>query len=551
MNDGLKKWLLILTGSFTWILTMFKSGLPGNYGYGFWGANGHDGLWHIALASQLSKGNLSMPTFSGNEVKNYHLGFDFLMVLINKLSGISFIDIYFRIIPVVFSLVIGLVVYKFVKDWTKNPGAAFWSVFFVYFGGSLGFVFSKGESAFWSQQAISTLINPPLALSFILLVFGILLLKTLSEKITVTNFTLAVIVFGTLVEVKAYAGLLGLSALLIAGIYRYIKNKKSDFLFVFLVSSAISYFLTKVFAADPDGVFIWQPFWFLETMLGLSDRVGWPNFYSAIQTYKSGHIFIKLVPAYLLAFLIFMVGNFGTRIISLFDVVTLLKNKKQPDFIRVFIYTIVALGTTIPLFYVQTGTPWNTIQFFYYSLFFSGILSGIHIPVLKNKTVLVAILLMTVPTTIQTLRDVYVPERPPAMLGADEISALNFLKSQPDGVVLTYPFDEVASKEAESSPPRPLYLYTTTAYVSAFSQKQTFLEDYINLEITGFDWVARKNSLVSFYLEKNEISARSFLKSNNIKYIYWVKPQRALLGEGNLGLTNIYENKTAVVYKVE
>ncbi len=550
MKDAIKKWLLIFVGSLTWILTMYKNGLLRDYGYGFWGANGHDGLWHVALASQLAKGSLAMPTFSGYPVKNYHLGFDMLMVVINKITSIQFVDIYFRIIPFFLSIGLGFLVYKFVKEWTKSSSAAFWSTFLVYFGGSFGFVISKGESAFWSQQSISTLINPPLALSFLLLAWGLISLKKLSEKNSLVNYIVPVLVFGTLVEIKAYAGVLAVSGIFLSGFYRFIKTKNKDFLIVFAFSTILSYVLSKILGGDPAGVFLWQPFWFLETMIGLSDRVGWMNFYSALSTYKSGNIFYKLIPAYGLALIIFMVGNFGTRLVAFFDWANTFKKGGNLDWVRVFTYSVVILGTLIPMFFVQTGTPWNTIQFFYYSLFFASIISGVYLSRIKSKLFLTIFVILTIPTTFQTLKYVYLPQRPPAKLSVDEIDALEFLKSQPDGVVLTYPFDEIASKEAENNPPRPLYLYTTTAYVSAFSHKRTYLDDYINLEITGFDWIARKNNVVTFYTEKHEDAAREFLRSNNIKYIYWVKPQRALLGEGNLGITNIYENKTAVIYKV-
>jgi len=43
--------LLIIIGSLVWSLTMVKSGLCWDAkcvgGIGFWGPNGHDGVWHI------------------------------------------------------------------------------------------------------------------------------------------------------------------------------------------------------------------------------------------------------------------------------------------------------------------------------------------------------------------------------------------------------------------------------------------------------------------------------------------------------------------------
>jgi hypothetical protein len=55
---------------------MVKSGVYYGYGIGFWGPNGHDGVWHISLINSLSKGSLEMPIFAGEQIKNYHIGFE-------------------------------------------------------------------------------------------------------------------------------------------------------------------------------------------------------------------------------------------------------------------------------------------------------------------------------------------------------------------------------------------------------------------------------------------------------------------------------------------
>src|SRR3990167_5287811 len=98
-SSGAKKWFLILLGSLSWSWTMFKSGLFGQYGMGFWGANGHDGVWHIALAESLSRQTLSAPIFSGNLLQNYHLGFDIVLAGLHKLTAIPTVNLYFQMIP--------------------------------------------------------------------------------------------------------------------------------------------------------------------------------------------------------------------------------------------------------------------------------------------------------------------------------------------------------------------------------------------------------------------------------------------------------------------
>ncbi len=543
-SQKVKALALILIGSLTWSLTMVKSGWVYPFGLGFWGANGHDGIWHIAVIESLSRGTLAMPVFSGAGLQNYHIGFDLLLASFHKLTQIPTVNLYFQIIPPILAVLVGLLTYKFVFEWTRSEKSALWSTFFVYFGGSMGWIIGRGESAFWSTQAVSTLINPPFALSLIFILLGLIFL--LKKKLI-----LASICFGILIEVKAYAGILVLGALLVTGLHRIIKDKKYDLLLLFLGSLIISLILYLPLNKNSGGLIVWQPFWFLETMMGLSDRVGWDKFFSAMSTYKSGHIWIKAIPAYIAAFVIFWIGNMGTRIFKEILIWKWFKNLKDVSWIEVFIASIIIAGGVIPTFFLQKGTPWNTIQFFYYSLFFSGILAGIVMEKVKNKFYLTLIVLFTIPTTVLTLKSVYIPSRPPAMLSGEELSALSFLSGEPQGVVLTYPFDETKAKAAEVSPPRPLYLYTSTAYVSAFSGHPVYLEDEVNLDITGYDWKSRRSQVQEWYKERDQAKARQFLKDNGIKYVYWVKPQRAMLGEGQLRLSNVFENKEVIVYRVD
>ncbi|TSC85988.1 MAG: Uncharacterized protein G01um101416_752, partial [Microgenomates group bacterium Gr01-1014_16] len=92
-------WLLILLGTITWSVTMIKSGLIYQFGMGFWGPNGHDGIWHLAIISGLSRGSLTMPIFAGEMIKNYHLGFDVLVATLHLLTRIPSVNLYFQILP--------------------------------------------------------------------------------------------------------------------------------------------------------------------------------------------------------------------------------------------------------------------------------------------------------------------------------------------------------------------------------------------------------------------------------------------------------------------
>lgn len=516
MNTFVKKfnhWLLILGGSLVWLTTMVKSGWVYDYCMGFWGPNGHDGIWHIALASSLARGSLEMPIFAGAQIQNYHLGFDLLLAGLHTVTRIPIVNLYFQILPVIFSVLIGWLTFKL----TKN----LWSVFFVYFGGSLGWVFGGGESMFWSAQAISTLLNPPFALSLIFILWGLLLIQ---QK----KYWWAGLVFAVLPHIKIYAGILSFAGLLIAGF-------KDRNLFKTLGLGLLIYLPSNYQLLTTNSkVLEWQPGWFLETLMALSDRFNWPKFYQAMINYRAAGNWPKAILAYTVAFGIFFIGNVGTRIIGLF------KNKDW------FYLTMVATGLVIPMFFVQKGTAWNTIQFFYYSLFALGILAGISVQKFP-KLLKLLIIILTLPTTWQTMPH-YLPQRPPAAINKSELEALNFLSRQEPGIVLSYP--AVVKRTLE---PRPLYEYESTAYVSALSNKPSFWEDEVNLNITGYDWPARKKDLIDFWETRDDQRAWEFIRKNKIKYIYLpeVANNRPLVNLTKLGMVNVFENSQVAIWSVK
>ena len=531
-------WLLIAVGTLLWSLTTIKSGIVYPFGMGFWGPHGHDGIWHLALISSLARGSFEMPVFAGQPIQNYHLGFDLLAALLHRLSALPVSILYFQILPPVMALLIGVLTYHLIRSLTSSATSAWWSVFFVYFGGGLGWALGKGESAFWSQQAISTLINPPLALSFILL---LLLLLLLLKK----HYLLAGIILGLLPHVKIYAGLLVFGGLAVASLRN--RNLLKTLIIGLVVYLPVGFPLLTTNTR----LLVWQPGWFLDSLMGAPDRLDWPKFYSAMTTYRLSHNWLKGLPAYTAAFGVFLVGNMGTRLLSLVSL-----KQTASHWFYLFATSVIVAGTIIPMFFLQVGTPWNTIQFFYYSLFFAALLAGpavsellLKFKDLKLKIILALLVIgFTVPTTYDTLTKVYLPARPPAKISTQELQALDFLSTLPAGVVLVPP----ANPNPYAPPPRPLYLYESTAYVSAFSAHPTYIEDEVNLNITGYDWATRRQAVEEFFRTTDSASARQFLQANSIRYLYLpeVASVQPILSETDLGLAKLYENTTTAIWGI-
>ncbi len=271
--------------------------------------------------------------------------------------------------------------------------------------------------------------------------------------------------------------------------------------------------------------------------------------------YRAAGNWPRAILAYTVAFIIFWFGNMGIRGLKEFLILVKLKSIKSIPAGDIFIWTIIIAGGVVPMFFLQKGTPWNTIQFFYYSLFFSSILAGQSATLLLSKInnpkfiILssIFIVLLTIPTTLISLKDIYLPGRPPAMVGHAELEALNFLSKLPSGVVLT-PNVKV---DPYAPAPRPLYIYDSTAYVSALSGKTVFLEDEVNLNITDFPWQERRKQVENLFNNSDSDEARSFVLKHDIKYIYLpnVRETRPVLSDTQLGMTNVFENSQVAIWQ--
>jgi len=560
----ISKWLLLimLLGITTQSLTMFKSGLLYPFGMGFWGPNGHDGVWHLALINELTKHFPPQnPIFAQFKLLNYHWLFDLLVALINKITFIPTLNLYFQIFPIIFSGLLGILTFILVKKITKNNLSASLAVFFIYFGGSFGWLVTLlrgqgigGESMFWANQSISFLINPPFAFSLILILAGFYLYLNYLSKPTKKLLVILSLLLGLVIGVKAYGGIILLFGLGLASFWEWLTTKKLITGKVFLGSLLVSLVIFLPSNLGASSLFVFSPLWFSRTMLAFPDRLDWLRLDQARQAYLATHQWLKWLMAEGLALVIFFLGNLGTRIIGLTKFFSWLKNwKKINSFQILFLGCLLASGLP-PLFFIQKGNPWNTIQFFYYFLVFFGILAALSLGefLIKKKkwlkVILVTIIiLLTLPTTYGTLKQ-YLPLRAPSRISFDELEALEFLKNQPEGIVLTYPHDYKLRENIEA--PKPLYAYETTAYISAFTNKETFLEDEMNLEIMGVPWRPRRALEEQFFTTQDEEWAKNFLKENKIKYLYLTGNQKFTAGDYQIGLTKIFENGSTIIFKV-
>lgn len=560
--------LTFFIGVFGMVAVNAFSGFSYRDGIYFYSSHGHDGVWHLALMESM-KSNVfpfQNPELAGARLQNYHFFVDLLMSELSRLFGFSALDIYFRFMPVIFAVLLGLGSFILVRAWTASEKAGIWAMFFTYFAGSFGYLLYipthrslGGESIFWVSQTQSVLGNPPHAAAFIIVtVFLFCLLKYLSEK-KLSYFALCAILGGSLVEFKIYAGVLVLGGLLVIGVLELLIKRSYNTFLLFLITAAIALVIYLPNSQNSQDFLIWQPWWYIRTMVVATDRLNWLDLELKRQTYIADHNWKRVLQVESIAFLIFLFGNLGMRFLGFWTIVKQLKQKIWQSSFNIFFLAVTTAAFFIPVLFLQKGVAWNTIQFNQYFLLLFGFLAAISVTdflsLIKNKLLmfvfLVTIVVLAVPTQLGLLWQFY-SNLPLSKISKNEIAALGFLKEQKpaNAVVLTAPFDKY-ERDKYKNPPIPIYAWYDTGYVSAFSGKKTLISDEEQVTIMSYDVEKILQERKEVFQSADYHKMNDFLKKYKIDYIYLVWGQKIAADSGHLNAELIFENADARIFRVK
>jgi hypothetical protein len=535
-----------LVFGFTALIPVAFSGQIYSFGLGLWGPNGHDAIFHLSVINSLKDSlvNLSHPQLSGFFLQNYHIGVDWIVALVSKITGIEPASLFLRDLPIVLVAIIVSQLIKLLSKWKFSKQATYLSLFFAFLAGSLGFIFTllssgnlfAGESLFWMNQSVSMFLNPPFAFSIALLLIFINLYSS-KDSSKRNKFILLILVGGILAQIKIYAFVLLLLSLL------FLKEIK-----LLIGVGLVGLLLSLPTLGLQGSPFVFSPLWFPKSMIAAQDKLNWQKFAQAWQVYEVNGPIFKLFIVNAISLGIFLLGNLGIRVIGLLN---LLKGKAQSSLQRTpsisLVKALIISGLIIPLLFIQTNNPWNTIQFSYYSLFFLSIFTAQAIASKKHSLIYwIIIFTLTIPTTIGTLKD-YITPYSASKISFTELQALETLKNQEKGVVLSPLFN---SKESGPFPePKSLYAYTSTAYISALSGQPEYLSDLINLNITGFNYKERAKNVQRFYKTQDSSWAKSFMQKENISYIYQTPMVSLQLNPKETCLLPIFTSGEIIIYK--
>lgn len=535
------------------------SGIYQNGDLVFWSAHGHDGPWHIALVEEMKKGYpFENPIFAGEKLTNYHFFSDILPTMVSLYTPISNLDSYFRLFPFIYSIFLGASVYFLTKKLTNSFSASIWAVIFTYFAGSFGYIIDKGESVFWATQIQSSSGNPPQIISNFLFLAGIyyvlIFLEQVNKRQQTKYFLISLVILAVISSFKIYAGFVLLLTLALVGTWKLVTKKDFRLFLLALSSGIVALVLYLPNSANSASFLIYEPWWYIRTMIVEPSRLNLLDWELRRQTYIVESNWKRVIWLEGMGFLIFFFGNLGMRFIGLWE---FLKT-------NLIFKVAIVISVVMPLLFLQKGVASNTAQFLQYFILLFGILSGIAISKITNsklKTIVLgtAVILLMIPTQVRLLRDFYIEDgyfisegslrQPFTRISSSEIEALEFIKKNTEEttVILTPPYNQYLNQKKQIP---EIWDWFDTSYVSSISARRTYFDDYEQVDIMGYDYKPRLKTKEAVFNEKDPIKVKSALMNTNSELLYFPKDLRPQVELDKIGLTLFYENARVEVWKI-
>lgn len=521
----------------------------GQCGTYFWGAHEHDAVWHLAVSETLFHNfPFEMPNMSGTLMHGYNYLLDIVVAGLSFVTRISVSTWFFKLLPIAWFVCMSYLLYVFSSTYRKSKTFPLFVWFFAFFGSSFGFALRLmntgnlwGSSSLLSMQSLQNMLNPQFAWSLIPLIA--LLIGLSRSKREYSDYIKYGIYTFIAIGLKFYTGaimLLIIGADMLISLIVDRKNIEKIIIDGLIVASMTAISVLIFYSPDSSTgfPFIFKPLATVNPVIEDKSLFYLSKWAERLYSYNG----IKLVILELGVLITFVVLNYGTRIFGLFGYLSKdeLSNKRIKSLL--IIGSIGSLAMSILL--IQRGVWWNTVQFLYVSLFLTGILAaeGIDMLVRSKKVVaylsVLVILILTIPTNIDVVHT-FASFPGTAYIADAEMEALAKLKSQPYGVVLT----PIFSQRTQIGMVPQLGNAYDTAYISAYSAKQTYLSDLIQLELTNVDYSNRIEM----------VSRRDCQVLEEVSYLYEYNEAQFANDFGSCGkkLERIFENKSVSVYQVK
>jgi len=531
-----------------------------------------DDLWHLALINEL-KNNFppDNPGFAGVPLRGYHFFYNFLLAKISNIFFISPLSLYFHFFPLLMAILWGLGVYSFMYKWSKKISIGLWAVFLTMFGGSFAFILRlRGhenlslDSAFGIQQSATSLINPPFAISILVVISTLFAIHQYLESKKNTWLIPVALFVGLATMFKVYAGIILLGGFILFSLIESIR-KKNYLILVSLFTSGILFVVTYGIFRDTSSTLIFAPLWAPHSVL--VDNMPWYGYAEKMYTYTKLSVIKGVIETELYSWYVFIFGNLGTRLIGLLSLPLLLfKKRKPPSLFAIVISIMTLISILIPLFFIQSGKVFEIIQMAWYFLFlislfaafgFYKLFSFSYSKILK-VALFIIVLILTLPSAYENYKGYFALFHSQGnLLSSPYFKAMQFLKSKGsyNETVLEIPDKNISATKADVM----RWYRTSTPAIVAFSNKRSYLNnEYI--DFAGVDTAPRidfiRKVILFNSISPNDSSeyarfqkeVKQGFEINKILYIY--SPYTLVFVTNTTYIHKVYGNRSAVIYKI-
>lgn len=520
----------------------------------------HDNMWNIAITNELLyRFPPENPAISGEMLKNHHYFYMFFLSLAGYVTKAHVFDLYYRLGPILISLIYGLGLYSVTNIFTKKTWIKGLAVFLGYFSGNFAYLallflgpnFDWKGNTFLIDQPFDQIFNPYSVLGFGLLLFSIYSLYKAVSVEKKTNFGWSIVAsmfIGTLYGFKSFGGLIAILALGFTSIFLFIKEKEIRPMKIMFFS--LVFFLPVFFLiTEPGEVSLhWFPGWILTEMMIGQDKLNLP-FYAEVESYyMSIHNILGLLKIKFIELLIYFIGNLGTRLIGVFY---LLKNFRIyiNNIVHTYIICIITISLSIPLLFNLGGNAHNIVQFSPYALvllsLYTGIATGeIYYFLYKKKhkiigfLIVILVVMLSIPVNVKNILGKLA--MPNDLISFEQMTVLNYLKNHTDveDMLILNP------KQFNNDP----------VYVAALSERKIYLASPGYARQAGKNSDDRIKNIDGLYGESIDVE---FLKTNKIKHILLLKDLHYPDGYRHLidGVKNhifeiVFDNSEVILLKV-
>lgn len=462
-------WIIISVSVYINCLLLIPFGQITKSGISLYGAHFVDSTWHLSLINSLNKKvPPENPIYSGTRLLNYHYLVDLQISMIHKATGISVPKLYFGMIGPLYLLLLALLIYRFTYSLTKSVFAGISSVFLMLLGSNFYYFFGSNPSIAWVDFFSTKTVNFPLLFSLIIL---IIFSEIINFKLTPVKSITFGILSGAFFLVKSHSALVWLASLGVYSIYLF--SKKIYSLLLASIVGIIVLFIIYFGMVTSGDVLTLSPFWFIKTMYEGPDRLHAIWWELSRQTLISSRSYFGLLKLYGQGIVTFILINFGLFWLGLFS-------NKLPKIMVIMFF----VSLTIPMFYIQRGAAWNSIQFIYpifiplvigFSVLITGIFSQHRF---WGISLLVLVLVAVFPGN-KYITDQYIQNIGRFNISPMMVNQIDFIKNLPGNTIMV---DESLM---------------SGSYLQAYTGKSLYLGDKQMLESLSIDSQIRHENVKS------------------------------------------------------